>query len=256
MIKADLIITDPPYNVNYSSKNEFLNKSDKGTRIQTPIKNDFYKENEKFIDFLTAAFANYTEAIKDGGAIYIFHAQLKYSLFEEALKNVNIKIKQILTWVKNNFVLGLNDYQWITEGIIYTWKEGAKHYFIDDRSQKTVFEDRPNINKMSKDELKSYLKSILDQQTPVTAIYEDKPQINDLHPTMKPIKLIAKLIKNSSKQGETIIDFFGGSGSTLIACEQTNRKCRMMELDEKYCDVIIKRWETLTGRKAELISEK
>ena len=165
-------------------------------------------------------------------------------------------LSQMLVWNKNTMVLGHNDYQWKHEPCLYGWKEGASHYFTDDRTQTTVFEDKPNINKMSKDELKALCKKLLEPKVPVSIIDEDKPARSEDHPTMKPVKLMARLIINSSQKGETVLDSFGGSGTTLIACEQLDRKCYTMELDPRYCDVIVKRWEDMTGQKAVKIREK
>lgn len=132
-------------------------------------------------------------------------------------------------------------------------RNGAAHYFIDDRTQSTVIEDKhQDFRKLKKEELIKILEETYRERISTTIIEEDKPTINDLHPTMKPIKLLSRLIKNSSRVDECVLDLFRGSGSTLIACEQLSRTCYMMELDPKYCDVIIKRWETLTGKKAEL----
>lgn len=156
---------------------------------------------------------------------------------------------------KNGFTLGRQDYQWRHEPCLYGWKEGASHYFLDDRAQDTVIEDKPNVNKMNKEELRAYVKELLDEKMATTILREDKPVKNSDHPTMKPIKLLARLVKNSTKQKELVLDLFGGSGSTLITCEQLNRRCNMMEYDPKYADVIIKRWEALTGQKATLIEE-
>lgn len=129
------------------------------------------------------------------------------------------------------------------------------HYFVDDRSQDTVIEPKLlDFKKMKKDELIDLLKEIFSDKTSTSVLHEDKTVINDLHPTMKPIKLLARLIKNSSKKGENVLDLFSGSGSTLIACEQLGRNCYMMELDPKYVDIIIKRWELFTGKKAEQIN--
>lgn len=131
------------------------------------------------------------------------------------------------------------------------WKDGAGHYFTDDRTQTTVIEDKmQDFKKMKKEELVKILEDIYQDKVSTTVINENKPLVNDLHPTMKPLKLLAKLIKNSSRMHENILDLFGGSGSTLIAAEQVQRTCYMMELDPKYCDVIVKRWEELTGNKA------
>ena len=152
-------------------------------------------------------------------------------------------------------VLGRQDYQWKHEPCLYGWKEGAGHYFINDRTQTTVFEDKADLDKYTKDELKELVEEILADKLPTTVIHEDKPQKNDVHPTMKPIKLISRLVKNSSRQGENVIDFFGGSGSTLISCEHLGRNCYTIELDPKYVDVIIDRWETLTGETAVKIIE-
>lgn len=133
-------------------------------------------------------------------------------------------MRQQLIWVKNAMTLGRQDYQWRHEPCFYGWKEGAAHYFVADRTQTTVFE-------------------------------EAKPLKNDVHPTMKPVTLIAKFVANSSKKDDNVLDLFGGSGSTLIASEQLRRKCYMMEFDPKFCDVIIRRWENLTGEKAECLKK-
>ena len=153
-------------------------------------------------------------------------------------------------------MLGRQDYQWKHEPILYGWKEGASHYFVNDRCQTTTFEDGADTDEMSREDLIRYvafLRSKLDS-IPATVLRENKPAKNDLHPTMKPVALCAKLIQNSSKRGDKVIDFFGGSGSTLMACEETGRICYTMELDEKYADGIITRWEESTGERAVLIS--
>ena len=205
---ADFILTDPPYNVDYEGK----------TVDALKIENDNMSETE-FYNFLLDAFRNMFEKIKYGGSIYVFHADTEGLNFRNAFKSVGFKLAQCLVWVKNTFVMGRQDYQWRHEPILYGWKEGAGHYFIDDRKQSTVLEF-------------------------------DKPTRNAEHPTMKPIDLLVYLIKNSSKENDLILDLFGGSGSTLIAAEQVKRCCYTMELDPKYCDVIVKRWELLTGEKA------
>ena len=164
-------------------------------------------------------------------------------------------VRQVLIWNKSSFVLGRADYHYKHEPCLYGWKEGACHYFTPCRSLSTVIELTPeDVNSMTKNELKKMLISIIGEDIPTDVIFEQKPNRNAEHPTMKPIRLIGKLIENSTKQGEIVIDIFGGSGSTLIACEQLNRKCRIVEYDPKYCDVIIDRWEKLTGKKAQLIN--
>jgi len=193
--------------------------------------------------------------LKPGGAYYIFHADSEGYNFRKALRDAGGDVRENLIWVKNALVLGRQDYQWKHEPCLYGWKEGAGHYFIDDRTQTTVFEDKADLDKLSKEELKAMIEDILADKIPTTVIHEDKPLKNDVHPTMKPIRLLSRLIKNSSRRGEKVIDFFGGSGSTLISCEQLGRRCFMIELDPKYVDVIINRWETLTGETAVKIIE-
>lgn len=241
--KADLVLTDPPYNVAVSNS--------KGMTIA----ND-NMESEQFAEFLTSCFINMSKSLKDGGAFYIWYASKEHINFEQSLNKANLFVREQLIWNKNSFILGRQDYHWKHEPCLYGWKDGAPHYFIDDRTQSTVFEDeRINIHKLKKNEMIKLLEELLDDRQSTTVINEDKPTENDLHPTMKPIKLLARLIKNSSKQNELVLDLFGGSGSTLITCEQLNRRCFMMEYDPKYADVIIKRWETFTGEKAVLINE-
>lgn len=250
-IQADLLLTDPPYNVDYGDKNDRLNKCDKGNRINANIEND-KQTDDNFLEFLECAFTNGKEAIKDGAAFYIWHASGRESLwFREAAETVGLRVRQTLVWSKNNHVLGQQDYQWKHEPCLYGWKDGAAHYFLDSRSEVTVYEDKlPDIDKMKKPELVELLKKIYADKVSTTVIKEDKPARSDLHPTMKPLPLMGRLIKNSSKQGEVVLDLFGGSGSTLMACEQLNRKCYMLELDPKYVDVIIDRWQEFTGKEA------
>lgn len=206
--QADLIVTDPPYNVDYEG----------ATKDKLKIENDNMSETE-FYNLLLDAFINMFDFTREGASVYVFHADTQGLNFRNAFKSAGFKLAQCLIWVKNTFVMGRQDYQWKHEPVLYGWKEGASHYFIDDRTQSTILEF-------------------------------DKPTRNAEHPTMKPIDLLVRLIKNSSKENNLILDLFGGSGSTLIAAEQTNRISYLMELDPKYCDVIIKRWEALTGKKA------
>lgn len=238
-IKCDLLLTDPPYNVAYEGT--------AGT-----IQNDDM-ETGKFLQFLTDAFSAVYDYINSGAAFYIWHSSREQSNFEKALNNAGLEVRQQLIWNKNALIMGRQDYQWKHEPCFYGWKEGAAHYFVDNRTFTTIIEDTPNINKMSKDELKNYVKELLKRTPPTTVINEDKPSISAEHPTMKPVKLIGYQISNSTKKGDVVADIFGGSGTTLIACEQLNRICYTMELDPKYCDVIIKRWEQYTGQTAELV---
>lgn len=257
--KMDLCVTDPPYNVDYAEKEKDLEKWRPCKRVKEDVRTGI--ENDKMTDasfreFLNKAFSNLYGTLKPGGVFYVFHAATQTPAFWEELEDAGLRIRQQLTWVKNVFVIGRSDYHWKHEPCLYGWKDGAAHYFIDDRTQSTVFEDAPaDPKKMKKEELINLVLQMQADKTATTVIHEDKPAINDLHPTMKPVKLVGKLIKNSSKEGEKVIDLFGGSGSTLIACEQLNRTAYLMEYEPKYLDVIIDRYERLTGDKAELIEE-
>lgn len=206
---VDLVVTDPPYNVNYEAAN--------GNKIKNDEMSDY-----QFLQFLCTAFSTLHTVLKDGGAFYIWHADREGKNFRTAVEQELGKVRQCLIWNKNSLVLGRQDYQWKHEPCLYGWKEGAPHYFVDDRTQTTIIE-------------------------------EYKPSRNAEHPTMKPVRLLVRLIKNSSKPNEKVIDTFGGSGSTLIACEQLNRTCYMMELDEKYATVIVDRWEKFTSKTAHRI---
>lgn len=242
--QAHLLLTDPPYNVDYQGD----------TKEKMKIAND-NMDDVAFVGFLTAAFNCAIQAMRPGAAFYVWHADIKGFEFRTALKEVGLTLRETLIWVKNALVLGRQDYQWRHEPCLYGWKDGAAHYFVDDRSQSTVIEDAGvDYRKLKKDELLKLVLQLTDVSVPNTVIYEDKPTKNDIHPTMKPVKLMARLIKNSTKQEQLVLDLFGGSGSTLIACEQINRKCFTMEYDPKYCDAILDRWEKLTGEDAERIT--
>lgn len=249
----DLCVTDPPYNVNYGDKAEMLGAYDKAHKNTDKILND-NMDDLSFHNFLYDFYSQMLKSLKSGGAFYIFHADSEGLNFRSALKEAGGTVRETLIWVKNSLVLGRQDYQWKHEPCLYGWKDGAAHYFIDNRKQTTVFEDDSHFYKMSKEELIEQIKLISEEHCPMTVIHEKKPLINDLHPTMKPISLIGRLVKNSSREKEKVYDGFGGSGSTLIACEQLNRKAYLMELDPKYVDVIIKRWEEYTGKKAQKIN--
>lgn len=241
--KADLWLTDPPYNVDYEG----------GTKNALKIENDNMSDAE-FLKFLTKAFKSAKDQLKAGGAFYVWHADLEGFNFRKALKDAGLEIRRNLVWVKNSMVLGHQDYQWQHEPCLYGWKDGAAHYFTDSRTETTVFEDRININKLSKDEMKALLKELLADKQSTTVIHEDKPSKSVEHPTMKPLKLLARQIRNSTRRGGKVLDTFGGSGSTLLTCEQLGRTCYTVELDPKYCDVILQRWEQATGNEAVRIS--
>jgi DNA modification methylase len=244
--KADLILTDPPYNVSYDKGKSF----DKDGKRHGKILNDELN-NKEFYDFLFKTFKNCNDIVlREGGAIYVFHSDSERINFTKAFQDNDLYFSQILVWVKNHFVLGRHDYQNKHEAIMYGWKKGKNHYFTNNRTQSNVFEDKIDIHKLKKDELLRMLENILSEKIETSVMHYDKPLINDLHPTMKPVKLLGRFIINSSKPKDLIADLFGGSGSTLIASEQLNRQCYMMELEPKYCDVIIERWQNLTNNKA------
>lgn len=247
---VDLWITDPPYNVDYSGKNEMLNRCEKGNRIQTPIENDAMPENE-FECFLKSSFNHAAEALKPGGAFYIFHADLNGLYFRKAVKETGLALKQVLQWIKNNIVIGRNDYQWLNEPCLYGWKEGGAHYFSGDRKQRTVIDLEKHPFKKRDDGRFEFRignkifsiapESVIEEET-TTALEFPKPQVSKDHPTMKPVSLFVYLIRNSSRRGEKILDTFAGSGTAILAAEQTNRTAFCMELEPHYCDVIRKRW--------------
>ena len=241
-VKADMLFTDPPYNVNVSNS--------QGMKIE----NDNMEE-ESFRKFLDDAFRCASMSLKDGGAFYVWHADSETVNFRIACENNGLSIRQCLIWVKNAFNFGRQDYKWQHEPCLYGWKEGASHYFVEEYNHPTVIEDTLDISKLKKEEMKKLLEEIFSSGTPTTVIHEDKPLKNDLHPTMKPLKMCGDMIRNSSRKGEIVLDLFGGSGSTLITCEQLSRTCYMMEYDPKYVDVIIDRWETFTGKKAQKVND-
>ncbi len=241
--EVDAIITDPPYNVDVE-----------GTAGK--IANDNMPE-EQFVKFLTAAFHSAEQNLKKGGAFYVWYASSHVCSVMKALEAVKLMVKQELVWVKNTLVLGRSDYQWMHEPCLYGWKPGEAHYFAPTRRETSVFDDTINTSKLSKTELRRILDDILyGDEIPTTVMREDKPLSSDLHPTMKPIKLMARQIRNSTKEGEIVLDPFGGSGSTLMACEQMRRRCFTVELDPHYAQCIIDRWEDYTGEEAVLLSEE
>lgn len=187
------------------------------------IKND-HQEDEEFYKFLFNAFNAAKDSLKQGASFYIWYASHEAANFNNAANNAGLSVREELIWEKNSLVMGRQDYQWKHEPCLYGWVEGGSHSWYSDRKQTTV-------------------------------MHFDKPQHSDLHPTMKPVALFDYQIKNSTKSGDVVLDLFGGSGTTIMACEQNGRNACVMEYDPKYADVIIKRWEDFTGKKAELISE-
>lgn len=236
---VDLIVTDPPYGVDYSGA---------AKQDREKIKNDNL-DDKNLYDFLLSAFKNVENVLKPGGAIYVWHPILRRIVFETAFKDAGFYLSQILVWVKHHVVLNWSDYKNQYEVAMYGWKAGATHYFVERFDQSTVINDVSKIEKMSKDALVKCLKEILDNSQN-DCIFENSPEQSKLHPTMKPVSIFARHILNSSKPGEIVLDPFAGSGTTVIAAEQCDRQARVIELDPRYCDVIISRWEEYTGEKA------
>ena len=206
--KANLVVTDPPYNVNYEGS-------------AGKIQND-NMANDKFYQFLFDVFLNMEKAMADDASIYVFHADTEGLNFRKAFSDAGFYLSGTCIWKKQSLVLGRSPYQWQHEPCLYGWEKKGKHQWYSDRKQTTIWEF-------------------------------DKPKKNGDHPTMKPIPLIAYPIKNSSMSNCIVLDPFGGSGSTLIACEQLGRICHTIELDEKYCDVIVKRYIEQVGS-ADMVS--
>lgn len=200
--KANLVVTDPPYNVNYEGS-------------AGKIKND-NMENGKFYQFLLDAFTCMEKAMADDASIYVFHADTEGLNFRKAFADAGFYLSGTCIWKKQSLVLGRSPYQWQHEPVLFGWKKKGKHQWYTGRKESTIWEF-------------------------------DKPKKNGDHPTMKPVPLVAYPIKNSSMSNCIVLDPFGGSGSTLIACEQTNRVCHTIELDEKFCDVIVKRFIEQAG---------
>lgn len=214
-----LYLTDPPYNVAYG----YDGAATEGHRKDGLVVLNDKMDNDKFEEFLTNAFNAANANMEKGASFYIFHSDGYSYWFRKALINtVDLELRENLIWVKNSMVLGRQDYQWRHEPCLYGWKKGSSHNWFSDRKQTTVMEF-------------------------------DRPTKSVEHPTMKPIPLFAYLIQNSSQEGWNVYDSFGGSGTTIMACEQLGRNGFSMELDPHYCDVIINRWETYTGKKAEKI---
>lgn len=240
---ADLVMTDPPYNVDVSNS--------KGMKIE----NDNMSSPE-FAKFINAAMRNMSDSLKVGGSFYVWYGDSEDIAFRQACMNNGMTVKQCLIWVKNSFTLGRQDYQWRHEPCLYGWKEGEGHYFIYDRTQDTVIEDKPiDFDAITREDAVKLLKKLYSDLTPSTVINQDKPTENKLHPTMKPLPMIGRLINNSTRKNDLVLDLFGGSGTTMMACEQLNRRAYLMEFDPHYVDVIIERWEEMTGKKAIKVEE-
>lgn len=253
--KALLMVTDPPYGVAIGDKNKMLNEANGSHSIETNIANDTLSVDDLY-GVLKGAMVNAKDNCAEDASYYVFSPPGGdfglMMMMMMMMKDAGLRVRHHLIWVKNaaTFSMGRLDYDYRHEGILYTWTK--THHFYG-KVNNSVIEDDLDVDKMKKDDLVRLVKELMDK-TPSSVLRENKPLKNDLHPTMKPVSLVGKLMNNNSREGEIVLDLFGGSGTTLIAAEQLNRKCYMMELDPHYCDVIIARWEKLTGNKAERIS--
>ena len=234
---ADMVWTDPPYNVAISGKAGKIMNDDMSAAA--------------FRAFLDGTYRSYLSAMRPGAVIYVAHADFERVAFTAAFADAGIKLSQVRVWVKQSATLSRQDFNWQHEPILYGWKEGAGHYFAGDFTLTTVIEDKVDVTKLNKAELLAIVQEMI-ETTKSTVIHHDRPTKSDLHPTMKPVALIVEMVEASSREGEIVLDLFGGSGSTLIACETTGRRCRIMELDPKFADVIVTRWQSFTGRPATL----
>ena len=237
---VDCIWTDPPYHVAYVGK----------TAEALVIENDAMSDAQ-FEEFLETAYLRMYEASKPGGAIYVAHSDTGGGVFRRSLISSGFMLKQCLIWVKNHFVFSRQDYHWQHEPVLYGWKPGAAHKWTGTRTRSTVLDDEKPLNELRKADLLEIVTALREYST---GIREDRPGRSVDHPTMKPVKLVARMIANNTDPGDLVLDPFGGSGSTLIAAAQLGRRCYTIEMDPRYADVIIKRWENLTGEKAELLS--
>ncbi len=247
--QAHAIWTDPPYNVAYTG----------GTKEKLKIQNDSMPDSE-FREFMLKAFTAAKDAVRPGGAIYVAHADTCGEQVRAAFREAGFHLASCLIWRKNALVLGHSDYQWRHEPILYGWRPGARHKFKGGRRQTSVQEFiAPRAQKMPDG---SWQLTIGDDTLVIrgtdlklelaagTLISEDRPIRSTKHPTMKPVSLVRRLLLNSTSRGDLVLDPFGGSGSTLIACQTMNRRAALLELDPAYCDVIIERWQNATGKKA------
>ena len=208
--KADLVFTDPPYNVDYEG----------GTAEHLKIANDKMSQ-EQFMQFLAAVFASYRSLVKTGASLYVCHSSSWQREFQNALESAGFEARCQIIWAKNTFAWGFGRYKFQHEPIFYCHVAGEKDAWYGDKSQSTLWQEK-------------------------------KPAANREHPTAKPVELVERALVNSSKAGDLVGDLFGGSGSTLIGCERRGRLARLMEIDAKYTDVIVKRWQRYVGKQATL----
>jgi DNA modification methylase len=234
--KADLVWTDPPYNVAVSGKaGEILNDD---------------MSSAAFREFIRKAYDRYVESMKPGAVIYVAHGETERAAFADEFVKAGLKLSQVLIWVKQSATLSRQDFNWQHEPILYGWLEGEGHFFFGDFTKTTVIDDdgKIDLDKLKKEELLTIVKEH-HASHPSTVIRQDRPTKSELHPTMKPVALVERMIEWSSEPGDLVLDLFGGSGTTLIAAHTMSRTAYLMELDPHYADVICLRFQRLTGIK-------
>jgi len=242
--RARMVFTDPPYGVSYTGVN-----NPEGHEWER-IKNDDLR-GAKLQRFLEAAFVCMARATIANPAVYVFHASANQRQFEEALVSAGFRVKQQIIWNKG-MILSHSDYHWAHEPIFYAIKDGKNCEWFSGRTSRTVYNMQPpDLAAMTKDQLLEVLQAAAGGTT--NWEYKRDAVQKYVHPTQKPVDLICHAVRNSSAKGEIVLDPFGGSGSTLIACDIMERRCFTAELDEKYCDVIINRWQQRTKRKARML---
>lgn len=246
---ADVVWTDPPYNVGYEG----------GTADALTIENDSM-DDAAFRQFLADAFRAMASVMRAGASIYVAHADTEGLNFRATFKAAGLKLSSCLVWKKNSLVLGRSDYQWMHEPILYGWKAGKRHRWFGGRKKTTVQQlgEAFGFERMEDGRFQIALGDtvlLIDADAKVeelipTVMFHEKPRRSEDHPTMKPVGLIERMLRNSARPGEVVLDSFGGSGSTLIAAEQLAMRARLCELDPRYCDVIVRRWQEFTGLRA------
>lgn len=245
---VDVVWTDPPYNVAYEGRAGSIANDDMG--------------DGEFLELLRAAFAGAFSVMKPGAPIYVAHADTEGWNFRHAFRAAGFKLAGVLVWRKNALVLGRSDYQWIHEPILYGWKPGSRHRWFGGRKQTTVaeldraspFAEQPDGTWTLQVGGRVFVVegSAQVQELEPSIVHVAKPKRNTVHPTMKPVELIERHLSNSARSNDLVLDPFGGSGSTLMAAERLGMCARLLELDPRFVDVIVQRWEAYTGRKAEL----
>lgn len=236
--QADLVWVDPPYNVDYQG----------ATDKKLTLRNDRLSDTA-FRQFLEQLFRGCHQVSKAGAPIYVCYADSEAINVRSALQATGWKLSQTLIWLKHHFTLSRQDYHWQHEPILYGWKDDGAHPWYGGATPSTLLKDEPPLDDMSRKELLTLCRAWR-QTLALSVLPARKPMVNAEHPTMKPVYLVMRMIMNSSQRGDTVLDPCGGSGSTLIACEKLQRHACLVEIDPRYCDVILQRWQAFTGSSA------